>query len=119
MTGVNLLEKSYFWAEKHEKKQKNQARTDPEPANIDGGHFAVKPFSGDYGYNFLLNCIDSAYKNGSAKIRVKGGTFENFNPADCKAEGEHTSFVPDGYTVESKTVGSDIWYTVVPKTNAN
>ena len=42
---------------------------------ITGGHFAVEAFGEPYGYNFLLNCIDSAYKNGSAKIIVKGGTF--------------------------------------------
>ena len=65
---------------------------------INGGHFAVEPFSdASYGYNFLLNCIDSAYKDGTAKIIVKGGTFVNFNPANCKAEGAGTNFVADGY----------------------
>ena len=34
---------------------------------ITGGHFAVEAFGEPYGYNFLLNCIDSAYKNGTAK----------------------------------------------------
>ena len=83
---------------------------------ITGGHFAVEAFGEPYGYNFLLNCIDSAYKNGTAKIIVKGGTFVNFNPADCQAEGEHTNFVADGYKVvsENKTNG-EVWYTVVPQ----
>ena len=81
---------------------------------ITGGHFAVEAFGEPYGYNFLLNCIDSAYKNGSAKIIVTGGTFVNFNPADCQAEGAHTNFVADGYTVTSETqTNGDTWYTVV------
>ncbi len=83
---------------------------------ITGGHFAVEAFGEPYGYNFLLNCIDSAYKNGTAKIIVMGGTFVNFNPADCQAEGEHTNFVADGYKVvsENKTNG-EVWYTIIPQ----
>ena len=52
-------------------------------AIINGGTFACEPYSDPtYGYNFLMNCIDSAYKDGTAKIIIKGGTFINFNPAD-------------------------------------
>ena len=83
---------------------------------ITGGHFAVEPFSdARYGYEFMLNCIDAAYKNGTAKIIVKGGTFVNFNPANCKAEGAGTNFVADGYKVVSEAHGTDTWYTVVSK----
>ena len=83
---------------------------------INGGHFAVEPFSdARYGYNFLLNCIDANYKNGSANIIVKGGTFVNFNPANCQAEGAGTNFVADGYKVVTSTHGTDTWYTVVPE----
>lgn len=81
---------------------------------INGGIFAVEPFDGSYGYNFLLNCIDAAYKNGTAKIIVKGGIFKNFNPADNGAEGEHTNFVADGYTVVSMKDGEDTLYLVLP-----
>ena len=83
---------------------------------ITGGHFAVEAFGEPYGYNFLLNCIDSAYKNGSAEIIVKGGTFVNFDPSNNTAEGAGTNFVADGYKVvsESKANG-EVWYTVVPK----
>ena len=81
---------------------------------ITGGHFAVEAFGEPYGYNFLLNCLDANYKNGSAKIIVKGGTFVNFNPADCKAEGENTNFVADGYgVVATPQANGDVWYTVV------
>ena len=83
---------------------------------INGGHFACEPYSNpDYGYEFLINCIDAAYKDGSAKIIVKGGTFVNFNPANCKAEGAGTNFVADGYKVVSEAHGTDTWYTVVPE----
>ncbi len=83
-------------------------------AIINGGTFACEPYSDPtYGYNFLMNCIDSAYKDGTAKIIIKGGTFINFNPADCKAEGAGTNFVAEGYKVVSEAHGSDTWYKVV------
>ena len=83
---------------------------------INGGFFAVEAFGEPYGYNFLLNCVDSAYRNGTAKITVKGGTFVNFNPADNKAEGANTNFVPEGYKVlATKQMNGDVWYTVVAK----
>ena len=82
---------------------------------INGGHFAVEPFSdARYGYNFLLNCIDAAYKDGTAKIIVKGGTFVNYDPSkgDDNLGG---NFVADGYKVVTEAHGTDTWYTVVPK----
>ena len=82
---------------------------------INGGTFACEPFSGSYGYNFLINCIDSAYKNGTAKVEIKGGTFVNFDPSNCQAEGAGTNFVADGYKVVTSTHGTDTWYTVVPE----
>ena len=83
---------------------------------ITGGHFAVEAFGEPYGYNFLLNCIDSAYRNGSAKIIVKGGTFVNFDPSNNAAEGAGTNFVADGYKVVSEAKeNGDVWYTVVPR----
>lgn len=81
---------------------------------INGGFFACEPFGEPYGTNFLINCIDAAWKNGTAKVSITGGTFVNFNPADNKAEGEGTNFVADGYKVVSATqTNGDIWYTVV------
>ena len=83
---------------------------------ITGGHFAVEAFGDPYGYNFLLNCVDAAYKDGTAKIIVKGGTFVNFDPSNNSAEGAGTNFVADGYKVVSATqANGDIWYTVVSK----
>ena len=81
---------------------------------INDGTFACEPYSDpQYGYNFLLNCLDSAYKGGTAKIIVKGGTFVNFDPSNNSAEGARTNFVADGYKVVSEAHGSDTWYTVV------
>ena len=83
---------------------------------INGGTFACEPFGDPYGYNFLINCIDSAYKNGTAKVEIKGGTFVNFDPSNCQAEGAGTNFVADGYKVVSATqTNGDTWYTVVSK----
>ena len=43
---------------------------------INGGTFACEPYSNPtFGYNFLINCVDSAYKNGTAKVVIQGGTF--------------------------------------------
>lgn len=46
---------------------------------------------------FTLNCYDTNYKSGKANIVVTGGKFYDFDPADNKAEGKGTSFVPEGY----------------------
>ena len=82
---------------------------------INGGTFACEPYSSPtYGYNFLINCLDSAYKNGTAKVIIQGGTFINFDPSNCTAEGAGTNFVADGYKVVSQTqTNGDVWYTVV------
>ena len=83
---------------------------------ITGGHFAVEAFGEPYGYNFLLNCIDAAYKDGTANIIVKGGTFVNFDPSNNTAEGAGTNFVADGYKVVSASqTNGEVWYTVVPE----
>ena len=83
---------------------------------INGGHFACEPYSNPvYGSKFLINCIDSAYKDGSAKIIIKGGTFVNFDPSDSASENPHGNFVADGYKVVSEAHGADTWYTVVSK----
>ena len=71
---------------------------------INDGYFKVTDYSGEYsGYRYVLNCIDSYYKSGTAKIAVKGGTFENFDPSNCLAEGANTNFVADGYEAVALT----------------
>ena len=82
---------------------------------INGGTFACEPYSNPtYGYKYLINCIDAAYKDGTAKISITGGTFINFDPSDSASENPHGNFVADGYKVVSQTqTNGDVWYTVV------
>lgn len=66
---------------------------------IKGGTFSVKqkfqdPTKAD---EFVINCYDASYRNGTASVTITGGSFENFNPANCMAEGLGTNFVPEGY----------------------
>jgi len=79
---------------------------------VNGGEFSVDPYEGSYDY--LLNCIDANYKDGSASIVVKGGTFTGFNPADNAAENPKANFVADGYVSVENTDGS---WAVVEKTS--
>ena len=81
---------------------------------INDGFFDCEPYSNPvYGYKYLINCIDAAFKDGSAKIIIKGGTFVNFDPSDSASENPHGNFVAEGYKVETSTHGTDTWYTVV------
>ena len=50
-------------------------------------------------HDYVINCYNDNYKK-TANIIVKGGEFANFNPGDCRAEGEHTSFLASGYKSE-------------------
>ena len=83
---------------------------------INNGYFDAEAFSGSYGYNFIINCIDSAYKDGTAKVAIQGGYFAHFDPSNNKAEGAGTNFVAYGYvSVTSDKSGYD--YKVVQKTD--
>ena len=62
--------------------------------------------------DWTLNCKDEYYQSKEANIEVTGGTFVGFDPANNKAEGENTSFVPAGYVSNMNEDGS---YTVVPE----
>lgn len=87
-------------------------------AIIQGGFYSVQQKYPDSAKadEFVLNCYDANRANGTAKIIVTGGTFVNFNPADCQAEGAGTNFVAEGYKVVTETqTNGDVWYTVVPK----
>lgn len=87
-------------------------------AYIKGGFYSVQQKYPDANKanEFVLNCYDANRANGTAKIIVTGGTFVNFNPANCQAEGANTNFVADGYTVVStRQTNGDVWYTVVAK----
>ncbi len=81
---------------------------------VNGGFFQVTPDIDTHDYRYVLNCIDANYKNVSAKIIVRGGTFVNFDPSNNAAEGAGTNFVDKGYMVVSEEkANGDTWYTVV------
>ena len=71
-------------------------------AYINGGTYFVQQKYSDASKadEFVLNCYDTSRTNGTAKIVVTGGTFVDFNPANCQAEGAHTNFVDKGYGVD-------------------
>ena len=64
-----------------------------------------------------INCYDDTYLSGEAVIKISGGTFVNFNPADVhEGKMHHRSFLEEGYTVVAEPqANGDIWYTVVPE----
>lgn len=68
---------------------------------------------------FVLNCYDASRRNGSATISVSGGSFINFDPANCQAEGIATNFCADGYTTTSTTNNGETIYTVDTGTNSS
>ena len=79
-------------------------------AEIKGGKYSIKQLSSNPDpYGYVLNCYDKNRENGIAKIIVTGGEFVKFNPADCAAEGAHTSFLADGY--KSTQIGDSYFVT--------
>ena len=80
-------------------------------ANINGGTFACEPYSNPtYGYKFLINCIDAAYKNGTAKVSIKGGSFVNYDPSDSASENPIGNFCASGYVaVKGDTDDAPVW----------
>ena len=53
---------------------------------INDGTFACEPYS--------------AWKDGTAKISIKGGTFVKFDPSDSASENPHGKFLAEGYGVK-------------------
>lgn len=58
--------------------------------------------------SFLINKDDSSV--GIVSIKIMGGTFVGFNPANNNADGPNTNYVADGYK-STKTIynGKDAW----------
>lgn len=74
--------------------------------NIYGGVFEC---DGDATY--LINCQD-AYKS-KCTVKIMGGTFVGFNPADNTAEGSGTNYVAAGYkSVKTTYNGKEAWTVV-------
>lgn len=83
---------------------------------VNGGTYSIqqKYTNANQADEFVLNCYDANRRNGSATISVSGGSFINFDPANCQAEGIATNFCADGYTT---TNSGETIYTVGTGTN--
>ncbi len=87
---------------------------------INGGFFDLAPTCKSLNKNwskYVVNVIDRYYKPEAGEnqsfIKIKGGTFVNFNPSN-NPEGEGTTYVAEGYTVTSQVQeNGDTWYSVV------
>lgn len=80
----------------------------PGEVNIKGGSYSIQqlnPNNVQDGYGLTINCYDSAYRDGTAKVSISGGTFNKFNPANNAAEGKGTNFLETGYV--TKKVGDN------------
>ena len=90
--------------------------------NVYGGSFKLLDENPELDVNghckFLLNCLDSSYAAGTAKINVYGGKFYNFNPAESYGEPNGpVNYVAEGYgVVESIEDGVPV-FEVVPQNN--
>ena len=73
-------------------------------AYIKGGTYRVQQKYPQTGKEdeFVLNLYDTNRSNGTAKMTVTGGTFANFNPANCQAEGANTNFCAEGYSTKQE-----------------
>ena len=66
---------------------------------INGGEFKLlQKWEGSSKY--LINCIDAAWRDGTAKVFIKGGTFKSFDPSDSASENPHGNFLAEGYGVK-------------------
>lgn len=85
-------------------------------AEIKGGKYSVQQkYSNDpaTANEYVLNLEDAHRKEGTASIVVTGGTFVEFNPQNCKAEGDNTNFVKDGYVATLDKTASVPTYVVL------
>ena len=74
--------------------------------NIYGGVFEA-----DGDAKFVINCQDE--DKDRCTVKVMGGTFVGFNPADNTADGAHTNYVAPGYkSVETTYNGKQAWKVV-------
>ena len=78
---------------------------------INGGYFDIQQLDDESPYGFVINAYDPYFKNGFAKMVIKGGKFHGYNPGNATSEAG-ANLVPDEYQVKSETSGSDTYYSV-------
>ena len=79
--------------------------------SVKGGTFDLhqKMTDGKGENRYLINCIDSAYANGSANVAISGGTFVGFDPnvsPEQKVDGKAPSFAAPGVGITKNEDGS-------------
>lgn len=78
---------------------------------INGGYFDIQQLDDESPYGFVVNAWDAYFRNGIAKMVIKGGKYHGYNPGHATSEAG-ANLVPDGYQVTSETSGSDTYYSV-------
>lgn len=78
---------------------------------INGGYFDIQQLDDESPYGFVVNAFDAYFRNGIAKMVIKGGKYHGYNPGHATSEAG-ANLVPDGYQVKSETSGSDTYYSV-------
>lgn len=84
------------------------AQVETGKVTVNGGVFEINPYGEPYYYDFMFNCIDAHYKDGTATIEVNGGTFKNwdpFNSAGDEKEGVNARFTMKGVGVTKNSDG--------------
>ncbi len=84
------------------------AQVETGKVTVNGGVFEINPYGEPYYYDFMFNCIDAHYKDGTATIEVNGGTFKNwdpFNSAGDRKEGVNARFTMKGVGVTRNSDG--------------
>lgn len=84
------------------------AQVETGKVTVNGGVFEINPYGKPYYYDFMFNCIDDHYKDGTATIEVNGGTFKNwdpFNSAGDEKEGVNARFTMEGVGVTKNSDG--------------
>ena len=78
---------------------------------INGGDFSLlqKMNDGKGENRYLINCIDSEFTSGNAKVAISGGTFVGFDPnvsPEQKVDGKAPSFAAPGVGITKNENGS-------------
>lgn len=84
------------------------AQVETGKVTVNGGVFEINPYGKPYYYDFMFNCIDAHYKDGTATVEVNGGTFKNwdpFNSAGDEKEGVNARFTMKGVGVTKNSDG--------------
>ena len=81
---------------------------------VNGGSFFLAETVGEVApgqAKYIINCIDAAFKDGTATVELRGGTYGYDYTA--YPEGEGTTYVADGCFVVEEELGGKTVYTII------